>query len=746
MSSPSSQPFSYHRFDPLNDASEETNLPAIAESTSGAVVAAPNGQTLAGDSSGDEPSSSNSETVSDTEGRRARHLLDRAFALWEKGDNSGAILACRQSLTIDSQAAGAYSMLGLLLERAGDVKGAIAAYDKAVELEPDSVLERDSAQRLRAASQSNAAPMFHFEDAELFDTSSDTSTNDLPALAEPASASQNANLAAPVTNQAATNLIATPTSAPLSSTQIGAPTVATSAVATLTNKPNTPPRAATNAAVDAASLSGATLSGATILTAPTTSNPTLPKAQTTGVASAPRSPVATAPVSSGAVTATMVAPATAAPATVAPRVVPSSTVTPTSTQTPRAAGQIAPVVASSVVMPRQTPATGTNRQVNPLPVALPSSMPVASAATPSVLLTDSTPTLMSSWQSARTFWMRSLPLVAVAGTGFLFMLWSRGVALDRERHAVPSTSSTTVINTVAGATTPTTTSVADNVAPLQNAGATNAGAANANTSSTGNSNVNVANAGVIKSTVASSGVPATTLPTPSGLIVNNAPAKTTVTNTASSANTNRADRVETRRERRARREDNSGYSGNANREAERPTSRLPRGGMPAPDVSSIPPANVSSLPRSSNDAGASSASNGALPPIIQVPPSDGGNGGQSNNGGNAGGNNGTQPDSGPLPAFPPPSQVQSRTQNQMSEGAPSASSENSSAVRAADTAYKYQTRALIYVEQGNNSRAASDFQSAMALYRRQIARGENVDDARRGLEACRDGLKLITAS
>jgi tetratricopeptide (TPR) repeat protein len=102
--------------------------------------------------------------------RRAQQLMERAMALAERNELASAVLACRQAIALSPQAAQSYSMLGLLLERAGDTDGAVAAYEKVLEMAPDSFLERESLGRLRgAASQRrNAREMFAFDDNELF--------------------------------------------------------------------------------------------------------------------------------------------------------------------------------------------------------------------------------------------------------------------------------------------------------------------------------------------------------------------------------------------------------------------------------------------------------------------------------------------------------------------------------------------------------------------------------------------------
>jgi tetratricopeptide (TPR) repeat protein len=108
--------------------------------------------------------------------RRAQQLMERAMNLAERNDLASAILACRQAIALSPQTAQSYSMLGLLLERAGDASGAVSAYEKVLELAPDSFLERESLSRLRgAASQRrNAREMFAFDDNELFGEESST--------------------------------------------------------------------------------------------------------------------------------------------------------------------------------------------------------------------------------------------------------------------------------------------------------------------------------------------------------------------------------------------------------------------------------------------------------------------------------------------------------------------------------------------------------------------------------------------
>lgn len=105
----------------------------------------------------------------DIDVRRARQLLDRALLLSERGEVKTAILAVRQSIALDPANPGAYSVLGLLFERLEENSLAIEAYQKTLELAPDSMVERDALERLReSVKQARSREVFHFDDQELF--------------------------------------------------------------------------------------------------------------------------------------------------------------------------------------------------------------------------------------------------------------------------------------------------------------------------------------------------------------------------------------------------------------------------------------------------------------------------------------------------------------------------------------------------------------------------------------------------
>ncbi len=82
---------------------------------------------------------------------------------------AGAILLCRQSVALAPDAAQGFSMLGLLLERGGDLEQAAAAYARVLKLAPDSRLEQESLQRIRAllSERPGQAPVFRFNESDL---------------------------------------------------------------------------------------------------------------------------------------------------------------------------------------------------------------------------------------------------------------------------------------------------------------------------------------------------------------------------------------------------------------------------------------------------------------------------------------------------------------------------------------------------------------------------------------------------
>ncbi|UCH35538.1 MAG: tetratricopeptide repeat protein [Armatimonadota bacterium] len=79
---------------------------------------------------------------------RARQFLEQAFRLSEEGKLAEAIVACKRALSVKRDSTSAYSLLGILYERAGQREQAIEAYETALRLSPESVADRESLQQL----------------------------------------------------------------------------------------------------------------------------------------------------------------------------------------------------------------------------------------------------------------------------------------------------------------------------------------------------------------------------------------------------------------------------------------------------------------------------------------------------------------------------------------------------------------------------------------------------------------------
>lgn len=166
--------------------------------------------------------------------RRAQQLLDRAFMLAERGDKAAAIIACRQAVSLDHNSASGYSILGLLLEQTGDAQHAIQAYEHVLAIAPDSLLERESLQRLKASlGQSNSAKIFHFNEEELYeDTPATQPTNDTtpappvaPADADAAPMATAAAITGAAVAGATLSAAASPMAAPVSTASPSTPAV-----------------------------------------------------------------------------------------------------------------------------------------------------------------------------------------------------------------------------------------------------------------------------------------------------------------------------------------------------------------------------------------------------------------------------------------------------------------------------------------------------------------------------------------
>lgn len=184
-----------------------------------AVALEPEAQSESGDTT---------DVSADIDQRRAKQLLDRAILLSERGDLAGAILAARQAVSLVPTEPSGHSMLGLLHERAGDLEKAIASYEKVLHLAPQSTLERDSLERLKATLESeNSSVIFHFDDTELFEEPAALPSNAPVKSSNPMPPGRPVQAALPLTTSAAK---ATPTQSPAQVTQAAVKSAAASSL------------------------------------------------------------------------------------------------------------------------------------------------------------------------------------------------------------------------------------------------------------------------------------------------------------------------------------------------------------------------------------------------------------------------------------------------------------------------------------------------------------------------------------
>ena len=81
--------------------------------------------------------------------QKIQHLLDEALNHEAEGRYQEAILACEGVLVLDPANTSAHSLLGLIYEKQGDLKKAVAEYEKVVALNPNSVADRAKLDELR---------------------------------------------------------------------------------------------------------------------------------------------------------------------------------------------------------------------------------------------------------------------------------------------------------------------------------------------------------------------------------------------------------------------------------------------------------------------------------------------------------------------------------------------------------------------------------------------------------------------
>ena len=616
--------------------------------------------------------------------QRARQILDRAFLMSERSDFAGAIVACRQSIALSPNEAASHSMLGFLLERSGDFKGAVTAYEKTLQIAPDSPLERDGLRRLLAehgAAQNAKNARFQFDENELFDED-----------ASPEPKAQISSTRSATTPSATTPTATTPSAQPNR--------VAEQNVAQL-NRAN-------------ANVTNANATNAQVANASTV-------ASTASTVAPPRSasPVAQSPVAQSPV---------ATPRVIKPAI--------------KAAPTVDLDLSSLQVPTSQTPIQISTPSKTATPHTLSQNALSQNALSRADVFASSPTNWLTALRAYPTFWTRSLPLMSVAGTGLLWMLWAQNAA-NRNVDASPTVSQTIIETTTPAVESADTVAVDANntvadAALMNNAVSNNAvaGTANANPNAIPAATATPKANGLFSSSLTISNKPQNS-PSPAAS-PDNAQNGGRVTNSRTNSRTDSSpNRV--RRENAptsSTRNDNVSAPRDVSRPPEtRELAPLPPASLPS--SSNLPPAPVTQLPRvPAAPRGSSGASNQNSSNDPQFPPSSDGN--------NDSGNGGLAPFNGALPQFPNPT-TNSQPSIQPSSARPSSGGLNSVNNRDAENAYRYQTRALLHIERGDNAKAIADFQSAISFYKRQIAKGIGVADAQRGLEACRSGLRLVSS-
>ena len=661
------------------------------------VVAAPES---AAAQNGDEAASSPAEI----DARRARQLLERAADLSERNDTSGALLACRQAIALAPTAAGGYGLLGLLLERGSDLGHAVSAYEKAVQLAPDSHAERQSLQRLREKIQgqqsaAQSAAMFRFDDDELFE-----GTTVAPEEKKRGFRKKTSEAAAPIgASEVVTPAVvasAVVASAVMAS-EVAAPAVAAAAPTPAPAAPPTQPSVSSRAETTASA----------------------PKIDAPGV---PAEPMAAAPHSGPAVAVASLEAATLEAAT------------------PRVAAALPP---SIPVAPAIAERRSESRRREVVPVAankrnpmdrralVSAARPVAPAKVVPIVLTDPAPPRRP-WADlwARpSFYGRSLPLLATTVLALGFLSWARNMAVAR---TVANDPMTQLAPLPAEPETPTDVSNP----------ASDAGQAAVPVPATANASQNdafpVTNGPAVPPNplAPSTSAPSTSAPSspstsaPAGQVTRpNSPATSAAGTTGSAPRTG---------------------SNAARRVAPQPRFPAQIPPAPVPTASSGAPSGAAGGARNpalnlpAPDLGASAT---AAPPVTVLP--SGGNtalnpAGSSNRGfvritqGRVGGST--------VPA-------RSSTRGDDEERGAAAASRNgqsdqvinrlTTAINAdpGGAGLRYQNRATAFLDRGDYTRAAADYQAAISAYSAQIASGEQVDLARAGLRAARSGLTAALA-
>lgn len=696
---------------------------------------------------------SHSSISAEIDSRRARQLLDRALNLAERNDLPAAILACRQAVALSPQSVDGHSRLGMLLDRAGDTMHAIQAYEKVLQLAPGSLLEREALMRLREA-QLKKGGQKKLDDSSLAGdagAASNRATNLAATVAVPAVAGSNPSPplgvepSATEDAQPATDAFAV--SEPVAGGQEVVEANALEAKATeVTPEATAGGPAATGAALETQSEPVASqITSPTVTTVPLVSAADVMGTTAVGALAPDTIAGATAP---GAKTPAAAPVAAAAPAVATERRANGSSSGRSRERRDRDRDRRNTQVPVAVERRRTTerrneraaapaPAAPAPRAQQPVtypPIGGRGGTNTATSAASPFLQHDPTSAEVgvSPWQllkSNPTHYWRGWPLLAATGLSLLFLGWAGTVGASR---ALPPTFSQLDVAPTAAppAAAQDGRPVVDPSRPVNPAadGARPAQPPQAqpptNTFPIGNQPLAPAPGPRVAAAPRPAGAPGA-LPAPAGR-----PAGT------------RFPPVQV---------PPASVSGMS------PPIRRATGQVPAPGTAA-------------GRAGEGAAGLGPMPsvrldnpapPVIfspVLPP--GGADGSGNSSGGAPVNPSSAPSSGfirvtqgRIPASAAPSRPAAVARNDESRAAASARSGQTDAAinrlttaiansDTGDVGFRYQQRATLFLERNDYSRAADDFQSAIASYNDQISRGEDLPAARAGLRASRSGLNL----
>ena len=687
--------------------------------------------------------------------RRAQQLLERAASLAERGDMGAAVLATRQSLALAPGNVTGHLQLAGLLERNRDFGGARAAYEKSVQLAPDRADARDNLTRLNVYLEKSqgAARQFQFDANELFDPANPVADRPIsiaPVDAAPVAAAPIA--AAPVAAApiAAAPVLAMPAQAPIQTTpyvdlemfdesmlpsiEARLPPSRAEDVEAKTGEVKTLGKetmAASKSAANEATTGRSEVERRKHNVPVATERRRRPAANATvasALAPAPfvPTPVANASVANASVANVASKPATAAP--LRPRIFPSDGNGPTPVAT-RATGA--------------NMGAGASADASAFNVPLTLDLPPASA-----------PPLWQQVIERPSFYARTLPLVGVALLSLGFLGWARGrvvsqvvapASVEIAQAAPDATAQTATGQTATGQTA--------TAQGAQNVGQQNPPDAASSPDAAPSPGADGGGFPISNAPFTFQAPPANSAPNTPGAPVNNAGNRGNF-----AAQGNNAPATTARASNRA-----------ANRAASQPRfpARVLPPARPVPNFPSVSLAPAPILPGSirSPIAPANSGQNGGniilpspsidLPsaPVTRqrvLPPGDNAlNPAGSPNRGYVRVTEG-RVGNGVIPTQP--SNVARDNERSAGESARNGQTEQaisqmSQAIRAdSDNAgFRYQQRATLFLQRGDYNRASDDFQSAISAYQNQIGRGDDVAQAKRGLNSARSGLALALA-